>query len=351
MSPEIQINAVAARTPVGLALEPSAAAVRAGIKRLREHPLLLDASCAPVVLGLDGLLDPALYGAPRMLELGRSCLEQLIRKLPAEVLARQSRIPLFVGLPEIRPGFSESDGRWLCAQLSQGPAIAVFANAEPLFLGHAASLEALRQACEHLSKGGTELCVVGGIDSYVQPETLAWLDENRQLSSAKNRSGFVPGEAAGFALVSTRWASQCLGRPLARVRAVHCARETKLIKRDVVCLGDGLCEAVSSVLGAACPSRPAIQTVYCDINGERYRSEEWGFVSLRLPCACADPASYEAPANCWGDVGAASGILFIGLAGQGWRRGYANGQEALLWASSEAGLRSAALLESVDHSY
>ncbi|PRP93614.1 hypothetical protein [Enhygromyxa salina] len=83
--------------------------------------------------------------------------------------------------------------------------------------------------------------------------------------------------------------------------------------------------------------------IFSDINGERYRSEEWGFVALRAPEAFGS-SSYEAPVDCWGDVGAASGALFGVLSVRSWARGYALGSRALLMTGSTSGLRGAILL-------
>ena len=62
------------------------------------------------------------------------------------------------------------------------------------------------------------------------------------------------------------------------------------------------------------PPDERINDIYCDINGERYRSEEWGFVCLRLSQYFDNPTAYRSPAECWGDMGAASGPLFAMLA-------------------------------------
>ena len=88
----------------------------------------------------------------------------------------------------------------------------------------------------------------------------------------------------------------------------------------------------------------AVDTIYCDINGERYRSEEWGFVCMRLPTIARD-FGYELSADSWGDLGAASGPVFCNLALQAWARGYARGPRALVWCGSESGLRGAVVLE------
>jgi 3-oxoacyl-[acyl-carrier-protein] synthase-1 len=131
---------------------------------------------------------------------------------------------------------------------------------------------------------------------------------------------------------------------LARVLAVAIGRETKLIKTSDICLGEGLTATVQNAVSGLHPPSETINTVFCDINGERYRGEEWGFVCLRLSQYFDDPTAYVSPADCWGDMGAASGPLFAMLVCQAAARGYANGPRTLLWASSEGGLRGATVL-------
>src|SRR5262249_58020185 len=113
-----------------------------------------------------------------------------------------------------------------------------------------------------------------------------------------------------------------------------------------MCFGEGLSATVRDAVRALGPA-DKINHVICDINGERYRGEEWGFVCLRLSQYFDNPTDYLSPANCWGDVGAASGPLFAMLVCQAIARGYARGSRTLLWASSEGGQRAAAQLEAV----
>jgi hypothetical protein len=57
----------------------------------------------PVRLARDGLLDPGLFGVARLTELGRAALAELSAKLGAGI--RGADVPLFLALPEARPGF------------------------------------------------------------------------------------------------------------------------------------------------------------------------------------------------------------------------------------------------------
>ena len=82
----------------------------------------------------------------------------------------------------------------------------------------------------------------------------------------------------------------------------------------------------------------------CDQNGEAYRADELGFMLVRLSERFRGGSDFLAPADCWGDVGAASVPLFVILAAAAAERGYARGPHYLVWASSEGGERGAALL-------
>jgi 3-oxoacyl-[acyl-carrier-protein] synthase-1 len=87
-----------------------------------------------------------------------------------------------------------------------------------------------------------------------------------------------------------------------------------------------------------------VDDVFCDINGERHRADEWGFLALRSPGVFRDSTAYSTAVGSWGDVGAAWGALGCVLAIQAWRRNYATGPRTLVCAGSQSGLRGAALL-------
>ena len=121
------------------------------------------------------------------------------------------------------------------------------------------------------------------------------------------------------------------------------AVEPNRIKTETVCIGEGLTEAVSSAVQLL-PDEVRINQTYCDQNGEAYRADEYGFMLARLSEYFIDPSDYIAPADCWGDVGAASGPLFINLLCAAAEKGYSIGSCSLLWASSEGGDRAATVV-------
>jgi 3-oxoacyl-[acyl-carrier-protein] synthase-1 len=50
-------------------------------------------------------------------------------------------------------------------------------------LGHAAGILSFEHAVSHIASGRCDACLVGGVDSYLEAETLEWLDSHEQLHS------------------------------------------------------------------------------------------------------------------------------------------------------------------------
>src|SRR5688572_25980156 len=98
MNRPVHIVAIAARTPVGLSAEGTAAAIRARISRLMLHPVLVDAAgdhlrCAP-----DSQLKPSLEGVERLVQLAGSALDELFSKQ-----VTRGAVPVLVSVAEPRP--------------------------------------------------------------------------------------------------------------------------------------------------------------------------------------------------------------------------------------------------------
>ncbi len=336
------IVGLGARTVVGLLPETSAAAIRAGISRVEEYAHMIDATGQPLRGAYDRKLDEGLPGVERMAALAEHALAVLAaRTCSGGALS----LPLLLALPEARPGFSIADERILERRLARPHGNLNLSSVRTVSRGHAGALEALHLAVQSVQSSAEGACVVGGIESYFEPRTLSWLSQNGQLMRVDARSAFFPGEAACFAMVASDATRRKLRLPsLAVVRGTGVTTEQAGIKTDRDNLGIGLSEAVGQACHALGP-RDLVHEVYCDINGERYRAEEWGLAILRTGQWFRDPARYVAPAGQWGDIGAATGTALAMLAIAAWQRGYARGPLAMLFAGSEAGRRGAVVLE------
>lgn len=338
------VAALGASTPVGRCAWSTAAAVRAGISRVREHPYRIDSAGEPLRVASASWLDPELGGVERFAALLLPAIEQALA--PLLQTAPALRCALMLGLPSPRPGLSETLRDELVDRITRSHGeLLVSVSAYPA--GHAAGLVALQAAIERLGQGDLDGCVVAGVDSYLAAETLSWLEAGDRLHGAgplNNAWGFIPGEAAGAVLVMRERTAERLGRrPLAVILGTGAAHEPKGIKTRSVCIGEGLTQAFRGALRAL-PAGTQVSDVYCDLNGEPYRADEYGFAALRTKEAFRSVTDFVAPADCWGDVGAAGGPLHLILAAIAGAKGYARGDTAFIWASAEEGERAAALL-------
>lgn len=344
MNAQVDVVAIGARTPVGLTAESSAAAVRAGISRYAEYPFV-DPRGEPVVVAADRLLAPRLEGRDRLVPMVESVLEELESKLDQRVVYG-GMLSVLLALPETRPGFSEADAAWVVDSVaSRFRANTPGARVEVVGRGHAGAIRAVEKVVRECSESRDNLFLVIGVDSYLHADTFVWLERSRRFAQPGIRSGFTPGEGAGcLALMSAGLRRRLRLPQLAVVRGVSTAQERLLRDSDMGSFGVGMTQAVQGAISELELSREGVDVLYSDGNGERYRSEEWGFVALRAPSVWKSPG-FKAPSDCWGDVGAAFGVLGGILAIRAFARGYARGPSALVMAGSDAGLRGAMLLQ------
>lgn len=163
-----------------------------------------------------------------------------------------------------------------------------------------------------------------------------------------NAWGFIPGEASCALMLARADHAAARQAPVFGVvlgsgRAV----ERNSIKTNSVCVGEGLTKAISDALQGL-PEAALVSDVYCDLNGEPYRSDEYGFTALRVGTRMEAAADFTTAADCWGDVGAAGGALNVAYACTRLTNGLAAGPYALVWASAENGERAGLLLSGAD---
>lgn len=348
MPQDVKISAfdvagVGAATAIGATAPASTAATRAGIAGFSEHPYMLDQRGDPIVMAIAPYIPIDIAGADRLLALALSAAAESMASM-AENHNRLS-CPAIIGFPQVRPGMSTEIAEEFKRRFPKEiPGKLKISEVTVIPAGHSAGLMALEAGRRIILSGNADSCLIGGVDSYLDPDTLEWLDGNEQLHSGINAWGFIPGEAAGFCfLVSRRFLERHKLKSLCRILSIGTSREKNLIKTDTVCIGEGLTKACRQALQHL-PVEARIDNIICDMNGETYRADEYGFTMARVSERFVDPANFQTPADCWGDVGAASGPLFITLAAFAGMKGYAPGPHTLVWNSSESGDRAAAII-------
>jgi 3-oxoacyl-[acyl-carrier-protein] synthase-1 len=346
-NPDAVICGLGGSTPIGRTAWAAAAAVRAGVAGFTSHAFMVDSEGEPMRIAEC----PWLVSQPRMAARLSDCLITAVREAFGAVREQVDTLglkpKLWINLPAPRPGLSVD-------QIKQARALAqpildtLFPSVQVIQLGHAGGIYAIDAALRALAADRHAACVVCGVDSYLAPDTLEWLELTDQLHGAGPRNnawGFIPGEGAGaLLLMASENARRARAEPLARVVSVGLGKEPNLIRTDTVCIGQGLSTAFRQAFQSL-PSGQRVTDTYCDLNGDNYRADEYGFSVLRTREHFVSASEFVTPADCWGDVGAASAPLGIVLACAAMKKSYANGPLGLVWASSEAGERGAVLLQ------
>jgi 3-oxoacyl-[acyl-carrier-protein] synthase-1 len=206
--------------------------------------------------------------------------------------------------------------------------------------GNTGVFKLLQSASQKLQDGDVEYCIVGGVDSYLLEERLEFYDAAWRLRSGRNVDGFIPGEAAAMLMLETAQHAKSRGAPiLARIGSTGEGMESQAIHDDKHSTGVGLTQAIESVIQTG-ECAQGLDTVYCSLNGESYFAFEWGVVLTRLGETLAQMKNLVHPADCVGDVGAATGALLLACAASDIMNN-TESSPSLLWCSSDSGQRIA----------
>jgi 3-oxoacyl-[acyl-carrier-protein] synthase-1 len=337
-------------TAVGLTAAETAASVRASTM-LFSQSQFYDRRFAPFTLAevlADGLPTLAEGTAPRL-----PARQQRLLRLAAMPLGECLRplgdqsppLGLSLALPELsttQPVVGSAFVKQLSLQV--GGRIDPRAS-DASHRGRAGSILAIGQAILTLQSGRAEFMVAGGVDSYRDPHVLGTLDLERRVKSRLNLDGFIPGEGAGFLLLTSVAAAARHGLPIiARTSRVAAGFETGHLHSTEPYRGDGLAMTFQQLFAAREAAAPVAE-VYSSMNGESHWAKEWGVGYIRNKGAFDQQHGMHHPADCYGDVGAASGPVMAGLAALGIHGGYRR-STSLVYGSSDDGARAAMLIQS-----
>jgi 3-oxoacyl-[acyl-carrier-protein] synthase-1 len=369
---QVCITGLGMITPLALDAPNTCAAARAGILRLRELNVMTFAGnqswggkpgtgfTVPVIAN-------GAVGFCKALLLGRWALEDLLNSvcLSSRDLVR-SGLYLTVSDQFLLDTYSASQGNnngdfpsrvWKreCTdflpkllETRQVPIPAV--NQRLSFGSHTSAVADLQDATAEIRLGKIDRCIVGGIDSCVEPRFMKAAAGLGLLKTAVNPVGFLPGEAAAFFLIET------LGAAQARSAAIYCSvsaadydsGDCTRFSGDPP-TGIALARTLTAGIQRSMEGGSLIGSITGDLNGDQYRAKDWGYALVRLRDnnLIADlPLSL--PAIVFGETGAASGALSICLGAAAKQRKCSPPGVAIHWFSSDNGSRSALCLDAVD---
>ena len=343
------ITGLGMMTAVGHQAAQAVTSILAGVMRLVEfpdyEPIVRDPGVMfpePLIaVPVEGVTD-GMKGMERLFALGVPALKERWR-MPAWEKTTCPRPPCWWPAAS-PPGAVRTSrlARVFAPRLGQRVAKTRLRHVQYFPSGTAGFLHALRLGIDLLKQGQCGYCVVGGVDSWLDLETLKWLDEARRLKSKGTVDAFVPGEAAAFVVLELRsTAEKRKKEPYAECGAVGLAEEKNTIWADTPCTAEGLSQCVRAVLAALDKAGKTPDIALCDLNGESYRSTEWAYATTKAFRDGKKAPSLVHPADCMGDVGAAIGGVLVGLAAFAMKKQLAPWTTALVWASSDDGARAA----------
>jgi 3-oxoacyl-[acyl-carrier-protein] synthase-1 len=359
----VEILGIGMVTPVGLSARQTAASVRTGIGRLGES-YVTDRYGEMLVMGLvdlgelpglceelDDPDDPEQSLSPRHERLARLAGAALLEALGSHAPAS---LPLLLALPEPHPETRYAVGAEMIGILATQTERRFDPDLSRTYaLGRAGGFAALDDAFDLLGGGdgsrdrraAAPLVLVGAADSYLDLGLLYALDAEGRLKTGEVADGFVPGEGAAFLLLGPVGAAARSGRqPIARITGVGRAHEAGHLYSAEPLRGDGLAAAFGALFkrtGSAVSGD--IACVYAGLNGESFWAKEWGVAQIRCAGQLREKLRIQHPADCFGDAGAALGLIMVGLGALDLSRGRIDGN-CLVWSGADRGERGAALL-------
>lgn len=251
------------------------------------------------------------------------------------------------GGPAQPQNLRESIGYRLCNKLMElGNCPIPDKNWNEIYAGHAGVILAIDKAMKDLRMQRLNHCLIGGVDSLLEEETLEWLVKIKRLKTEESPVGLQPGEAGAFILLERYdTARERNADILAVILETTTGFEVDHLFTGKPAIGTGLSETLSRLISTT-GDGGKINWIITDQNGETYRAYEWSNALVRLSGLFPGfgDVSLSYPAISFGDTGAASGAVAICTAVWALVRGYAPSSFPIIVSSSDKGERGAVLL-------
>jgi 3-oxoacyl-[acyl-carrier-protein] synthase-1 len=222
------------------------------------------------------------------------------------------------------------------------------AHQHAISTGHTGVIDAVAAAERVIADRRLDRLVIACADSYLDLLSLEWLDAADRLKADDNPIGLIPGEAGVCILVESPDAARRRNaRVLAHINASSLAVARARPLSDDAVTGESTAEAVRQVLQmiqVASFDGMAIG----DLNGESWRSQDWGFALVRLGPLLSERVRWFFPCDSLGETGAASAGVAICVGSLALARGYADSDQVLIIASGEDGAAASVVLGAAD---
>jgi 3-oxoacyl-[acyl-carrier-protein] synthase-1 len=334
----VQIDGSGLVTSVGLCTAAAAAAVRAGLSNPQATRFIdwggewISAHVVPM---------DAPNSRSKLLRMAATAIDECMRATEQSTI----ETALVLCLPEdSRPSTGDDLGESAIEEISTALGARFSARSSIVRAGRVGGFVGLHRARMLLYEGNADAVIVAGVDSYVNWPALSYFENRYQLLTSKNSDGFMPGEAAAAVRVIRPQPGAGL-----RCDGLGFATEKATIDSELPLRADGLIEAIREAAQEANCEPHHFELRISALTGEQYYFKEAALAMSRLIRAPTNETDLWHPADCVGEVGAASGPMAVAIAATACAKGYAPGSRILCHLSNDGAERAAAFFRYEAH--
>lgn len=338
-SNDIAIRRTGLVTSVGMSAPASCAAFRTKLTNPSETRFV-DADGA-WILAHQVPLDQPLRGLAKLASMLSMSIDEALEGIPKP---EWTSIPLLLCVAEPdRPGRTDGLDDQLFPTIQSELGVRFAEQSAVVAHGRVGVAVAMERARALISKAKVARVLVAAADSLLSWPTLSHYEHADRLLSERNSNGFMPGEAAGALLLSapTGAAGELL------CTGIGFAREAAHIHSEEPLRADGLSQAIKAALADAGRQMHEMDFRITDNSGEHYYFKEAALALSRTLRVRKEDFDIWHPAECTGEVGAASGVTILANAKAACEKHYSKGHAILVHMGNDSGQRAALTLHYV----
>jgi len=334
-STPIAIRGTGLVTSVGLSAVASCAAFRAKLTNPSETRFI--DSGGEWIKAHQVPLDQPWRGLSKLAKMAAMAITEALEGLPK---AEWAQMPLLLCVAENeRPGRMDGLNDELFELIRSELGASFSAHSAILAQGRVGVAVALAQARSLMARLKTPV-LVAATDSLITWPTLSHYEQQDRLLTTSNSNGFIPGEAAGALLLTA---------PSGKAGELLCtgigfAREAAHLHSEEPLRAEGLSCAIMAALADAGCQMHDMDFRITDNSGEQYYFKEATLALSRTLRMRKEEFDIWHPAECTGEVGAASGATIISAAAAACAKKYSKGPNILVHMANDAGQRAALTL-------
>jgi 3-oxoacyl-[acyl-carrier-protein] synthase-1 len=322
------VNAVGASWPA------SCAAIRARIQGFGESAYL-DVHGKPIVAASTREVIPQRTGLALLAEMASRAIRECLGNRSAET------VPLFCAISEpARIGRPTRMEELLLPRIEALLGERLHQDSRLFTAGEVGSIAALEAARDLLGRGQAQRCLVCGVDSLINAQTLRCLNTSQRLKTESNPDGLIPGEGAACVMMAPEPGA---GHTVLNIRGLGFDHDQSVLGGDDPILGIGLAGAIKAALANAAMTMEDIDYRLTDATGERFWFADAAYGLARVLRIRKTYFQMWNISDAIGHTGAAAGVSMLAYLLYVFQNGLSPDRGVMLHNSCPTGERAVAI--------